>query len=72
MPRTLALTLTLAFFAAPQLTACTAIAKKLENKAVCSLDSTEADVISQWGAFGIATKLRDADVPYICPPTKKQ
>lgn len=48
-------------------TACGSI-QQLENKAVCTLNSDRAMVVSMWSLFGIATDLRNADTAYICPP----
>lgn len=49
-----------------QLQACTTIGAALENRAVCTLNADKSMVVSQWGGFGIATKLSDADTPYLC------
>lgn len=51
-------------------TACGSI-QQLENKAVCTLNSDRAMVVSMWSVFGIATDLRNADTLYICPPRPK-
>lgn len=37
-----------------------------ENRIQCSMDGRSASIISQWGAFGIATKIADLDAARIC------
>lgn len=38
----------------------------LENRAVCTVDGSEAHVISKWGPVGIGAKLAEADARVMC------
>lgn len=38
----------------------------LANRVVCTLDGRGAQVISQWGPFGVASALSDSDITAIC------
>lgn len=38
----------------------------LSNRVVCTLDGRGAQVVSQWGPFGIASALSDSDITAIC------
>lgn len=40
--------------------------KALENRVACTVAKDEAHVISKWGAFGISSKIADADRAAIC------
>lgn len=52
------------------LSACATLERpqSLENSVACALDLRTARVVSDWGFFAFAFKLRAGDVPYICRP----
>lgn len=37
-----------------------------ENRVTCTIDGRRAKIVSQWGGFGIASELTEADALAIC------
>jgi hypothetical protein len=48
-----------------------AVGEAFENRVACSLDRTEAYVISKWGPVALAPQLSKRDVAGACPPASK-
>lgn len=40
--------------------------KMLENRIACTVDKSEAHVVSKWGPLGIASEIAKADATVVC------
>lgn len=40
--------------------------KMLENRIACTVDKSEAHVVSKWGPVGIASQIAQADAAVVC------
>ena len=40
----------------------------LENRVACTVDGSEAHVLSKWALFSIGAKLADGDAKAVCSP----
>ena len=48
------------------LSGCSTAPKWLENRAACTVDHTEAFVVSKWGPVGISSSLAASDAAVLC------
>ena len=48
------------------LAGCDTAPKLLENRVACTVDGTEAHVLSKWGPFSIGTQVSAADAAVVC------
>lgn len=40
--------------------------KLLENRITCSVDKSEAHVVSKWGPIGVSSEIAKADAAVVC------
>jgi hypothetical protein len=67
------LTVALLLIAATALQACDTLSKKFENRLACSLDRSEAYVVSKYGPLGISSEIQKDDAALACkPPPPKE
>lgn len=52
--------------AAGLLAGCSTSPKWLENRVACTVDGTEAHVLSRWGPVSIGARLADSDAAAVC------
>jgi hypothetical protein len=62
------LTIALLLIAAAGLQACGAIERKFENRLACSLDRSEAYVVSKYGPLGVSSEIQKDDAALACKP----
>jgi len=53
------------------LTGCGTSPKLLENRVVCTIDRSEAHVLSKWGPVSVGTQVSQADAAVVCAPPAK-
>ena len=56
----------LIFCAALALAGCSSSARLLEKRVLCTVDGSEAHVISKWGPVGIGAKIAAGDARVLC------
>lgn len=55
-----------ALVAALMLAGCGMSPKVLENRVVCTIDRSEAHVLSKWGPVSVGTQVSQADAAVVC------
>lgn len=58
--------LNVVLLAAALLTGCGMSPKVLENRVVCTIDRSEAHVLSKWGPVSVGTQVSQADAAVVC------
>lgn len=53
------------------LAGCGTSPKLLENRVACTLDRTEAHVLSKWGPVSVGTQVAQADAAVLCAAPSK-
>lgn len=53
------------------LAGCGTSPKMLENRVVCTIDRSEAHVLSKWGPVSLGTQVSQADAAVVCAPAVK-